>query len=137
MILPIGFELYIKILHIHTNKLDDILKQESFDHIDTWSKHIDKLNPIAIKVLIGNKLDLIHDRKVSTEEAQKYAAMNNMDYYELSAKDDINVSECFLNIGRRIINEYEYILKQSYSDDNDINDVIDPIQTPHCHCVVL
>ena len=89
-------------------------------HIDTWSKHIDKLNPIAIKVLIGNKLDLIHDRKVSTEEAQKYAAMNSMDYYELSAKDDINVSECFLNIGRKIINEYEYILINLNSNDNDI-----------------
>ena len=81
----------------------------------------------AIKLLIGNKSDLINDRKVDNDEAQKYADINSMDFFETSAKEAINVDECFMHIGRRIINECELC-----SNDNDPGQ-----QNPHCCCVVL
>ena len=49
--------------------------------------------PNIQKVLIGNKIDLVDDRKISNEEAQNLADEHNIPYFETSAKLDKNVSE--------------------------------------------
>ena len=51
-------------------------------------KHSD---PSISKVLVGNKIDLENERVVSTSEAQKIANEHGMDYFEVSAKDNINI----------------------------------------------
>lgn len=53
-------------------------------------KHSD---PSIAKVLIGNKLDLEQDRVVSTSEAKKLASDHGMEYFETSARDNINIQE--------------------------------------------
>ena len=79
--------------------------------MDKWLKYFDKYNSNenVIKILIGNKMDLIVEREVSIDEAQKYANINKLDYYEISAQYDINVNECFLDITKSIINEHDLI----------------------------
>ena len=43
-------------------------------------------------LLIGNKLDLIENKKVNTNDAKKFCQQNgNMLFYECSAKNNFNV----------------------------------------------
>lgn len=49
--------------------------------------------------LVGNKMDVPEHRVVSTEEAEQYARENGLLFTETSAKDDINITKCFLDIG--------------------------------------
>ena len=44
-------------------------------------------------MLVGNKIDLEDDRKVSQEEAKALADMHKMQYFETSAKLNKNIDE--------------------------------------------
>jgi len=44
-------------------------------------------------VLVGNKIDLEDERKVSCEEAEALAAQHKMRYFETSAKLNRNIDE--------------------------------------------
>ena len=44
--------------------------------------------------MVGNKIDLEDLRSVSAEQANTMAAKHNMKYYDVSAKKDINISQC-------------------------------------------
>ena len=55
-------------------------------------------SPNIVIMLVGNKCDLEHHRRVSTEEAMAYAESNSMMFIETSAMDGTNVKEAFLNL---------------------------------------
>lgn len=57
-------------------------------------------------LLVGNKLDLSKDRVVTTEEANEVAQELGLRYIETSAKDNINVSECFEFLVEEIEKKY-------------------------------
>ena len=57
-------------------------------------------------VLIGNKCDLM-ERVVTTEEAQGFAKVRNMGYFETSAKDNINVNEAFDRLASEVYRKYK------------------------------
>ena len=46
------------------------------------------------KIMVGNKIDLKDERKISKKEAEELAAKYQMKYYEVSAKQNIGLSEC-------------------------------------------
>ena len=46
-------------------------------------------------ILVGNKVDLESERKVSREEAERYAKDLNILYTEISVKSGLGVHECF------------------------------------------
>ena len=46
-------------------------------------------------ILVGNKCDLSESRIVTSEEGQKTADSLGAQYFETSAKDNINVSQAF------------------------------------------
>jgi len=50
-------------------------------------------DPNIARVLVGNKLDLDGDRIVTNSDARKLAAEHGMDYFETSAKDNVNIKE--------------------------------------------
>ena len=50
------------------------------------------------RVLVGNKVDLISDRVVTLVEAKEVAKFYNVPYFETSAKDNLNVNECFIRM---------------------------------------
>jgi len=54
--------------------------------------------------LLGNKCDLESKRKVTIERGEDFAAKYGMRFYEVSAKESINVSESFIAMTRCIIN---------------------------------
>ncbi len=76
----------------------DITNQNSFTGVQFWIKDSEKIEDSFKKILIGNKCDLKHIRKVSEEEVNNYCEKNQMDYFETSAKEDINIKEAFEKI---------------------------------------
>ena len=74
----------------------DITDKESFDSIPKWIQEVkDVLNKEVVFALIGNKLDLENQRKVSFEEGKKLAEQNNFIFQEVSAKTGINFENLF------------------------------------------
>ena len=74
----------------------DITNRESFDSMPRWIQEVlDVKNTEAVFVLIGNKIDLENDRKVTFEEGKKFAAENNFIFQEVSAKTGKNFENLF------------------------------------------
>ena len=48
-----------------------------------------------MKFLVGNKADLIKERQITKEEANKFAEEFNLPYIETSAKEGLGVEELF------------------------------------------
>ena len=82
----------------------DVTRRDTFDHIKYWKSEVD--NKIISKIpmlLVGNKTDLVEDRVVSYEEANKLAKELQMPYLETSPKTNDGVDEIFVDIISRII----------------------------------
>ena len=63
-----------------------IIDRNSFEALDNWLKELKKeSNPDSKIILIGNKVDLESERKISYEEAEKYAQdFNFVSFFETS-----------------------------------------------------
>ena len=82
----------------------DITNRNSFNSLDYWLKQI-KTNAGNIPItLVGNKIDIADQRKVSAEEAQAFAKAKNLIYIETSAKTGVSVPDLFENIVNVIMN---------------------------------
>lgn len=63
-------------------------------------------------ILVGNKADLDHDRKVKYEEALALAQQWSIPYMETSAKLYTNVDECYYSLLKAISQSKEAQLEQ-------------------------
>jgi Ras-related protein Rab-5C len=71
----------------------DVTSNISFDNIvNYWLEYANDTVPDAVKILIGNKVDLAHNRKVNKVETYDFALKNNITYIETSAKNNTNIS---------------------------------------------
>ena len=62
----------------------------------SWNQEVGKHGPDAVKLLVGNKVDLDKERKVSFEEGQALAnKIGAVRFMETSAKTNLNVEEMF------------------------------------------
>jgi len=67
----------------------------------TWCREVDRYAPeSALRFLIGNKSDL--PRAVDQARAQSLAEEFDMEYFEVSAKDNTNVDNAFLTLLKSI-----------------------------------
>ncbi|MFX1566469.1 MAG: Rab family GTPase [Promethearchaeota archaeon] len=84
----------------------DITMRQSFVNVDKWYDQIRKFsgNDVPI-ILVGNKIDLVDSRLVSTDEVQVYAAQKGMPYFETSAKTDYAVNDVFLKLAEVILSK--------------------------------
>ncbi len=83
----------------------DITKTESFDRLDFWHKQLkESVGDIPV-VIVGNKLDLEEQREVNTEDATKYAASLDSEYFEVSAKEKTNLFLAFKKLAELTINQ--------------------------------
>lgn len=74
----------------------DITNAASFASIPGWLREArDNSEPNVIIELVGNKADLTDARQVSTEEAAKFAAENNLLFVETSALTTENIKAVF------------------------------------------
>ena len=77
----------------------DLTDEKSFKDLDSWMEEIKEAAPEnCAKILVGNKSDL-EGRKITSEDAKKYAENLNIQYQEVSAKSGINIEQLFDKIG--------------------------------------
>ena len=92
----------------------DVSDKKSFQLVDkyldnVYSKKDKKKFPI---ILIGNKCDLDEEREISFEEGKKKADSYQIDFYETSAKNNINVENVFKYLTDKIVqmNQNEFLV---------------------------
>ena len=74
----------------------DVTNRDSFKNLESWLIEIEQnSSENVLKVLIGNKNDLVDDKEIKTEEGQAFANRNGMQFIETSAKENTNVTEAF------------------------------------------
>lgn len=79
----------------------DVTDRGTFNSVRSWMAQInDHADAQVNRVLIGNKCDYESARQVSTDEGQRLAQEYGVRFFETSAKNDINVTDCFTTIAR-------------------------------------
>ncbi len=85
----------------------DLTNRKSFESVSGWYKDIKRYIEIYQNTLIGfvlgNKEDLVGERKVSTAEASSVAKSLNIGYVETSAKTGKNVEQLFYRIADSLL----------------------------------
>ena len=124
-----GQERYKSITYHHYRKsaggliVYDITKRSSFDNISIWLNDLRQLaDKECIIALIGNKLDIVQNnekkREVTKEEAQSFAYLNHLLFYETSAYNDENINDIFEEILQHIYNERRKIYSNNHNKDD-------------------
>lgn len=88
----------------------DVGERATFNSVNNWISFYRENKSKELKeliYLIGNKIDIGKERQVSTEEAEEFAKLNNLKYYETSAKNGTNVEKIFKDVGEEIFNTYK------------------------------
>jgi Ras-related protein Rab-1A len=74
---------------------------ETFEHVRSWLSDIEPFlteGERKIMILVGNKADLIEERKVTVEDARKNADEFGIPYVETSAKNGSSVESVYHTI---------------------------------------
>ena len=85
----------------------DLTREKTFKSIRNWHNDVQKAvennNLIKIGFILGNKNDLIDERKVSGEEAERLSNELNLEYLESSALTGENIESIFRKIAETLI----------------------------------
>ena len=74
----------------------DITDQISFRNLSKWQEIVGRYaSDKVVKTLVGNKCDLAVDQEVEYDVAKKFAEEHGMSFFEVSAKDSINIDDIF------------------------------------------
>ena len=91
--------------------LYDITQKSSFEHIRNWITEIDKFGKQGVlKVIVGNKLDLENNRKIKKEDAENLALKYGVKLWEVSAKDNTNIEEMFVDTIKTLLERNSKII---------------------------
>jgi len=96
----------------------DITNRASFESISLWLSELKQLaEKECVIALVGNKLDLVQKdnkkREVTKEEAQSFAYLNHLLFYETSAYNDDKLNNIFEEVIQYIYNERRKIYSHS------------------------
>lgn len=81
----------------------DITDLKSYEKAKEWVSILLEEKSEIIIALIGNKLDLENSRSISALEAKQYAESKKIIWDEVSAKDNINISNVYAAIVQAIM----------------------------------
>jgi len=83
----------------------DVTSRESFQKVDNWLNELEtySTNHDLIKMLVGNKCDMVDERVVTKEEGMKCARKHHMMFIEASAKTKEGVVCAFEELVEKII----------------------------------
>lgn len=74
----------------------DITDRSSFNDVENWQNEISlHASGNVVKLLVGNKCDMESERQVSHQEGKDFADSLNIPFMETSAKQRINIEDCF------------------------------------------
>ena len=99
----------------------DVTSESSFKATKEWIEECKKYTNNNIHlVLVGNKIDLVEQRKVTMEEGKNFAEENGMVFFEASALTGENIDKIFVD-SCKIINEN--LDKKVYDLNNAYNGI--------------
>lgn len=75
-----------------------VTDKESFNSLQKWINDIQENNPSSSILLCGNKIDLVADRVISSEDIQSFAQKNELPYIEVSGKTGENIDYAFQHL---------------------------------------
>ncbi|CAG0893181.1 unnamed protein product [Darwinula stevensoni] len=81
----------------------DVTDGESFANVKRWLHEIDQNCDTVCRILVGNKNDDPSRKVVMREDALRFAEQMEIQMFETSAKDNINVEEMFNAITRQAV----------------------------------
>ncbi|CAG2104306.1 unnamed protein product, partial [Medioppia subpectinata] len=90
----------------------DLLNKESFDHLDIWIKDLQKKNATVGSeiIILGNKVDEKEHVQVTKEDVlpflKKYSIPHS-NYYEVSAKENLEVETAFVNMTSSLVEKFD------------------------------
>ena len=82
----------------------DVSDKKSFGHIKDWLEDINKFtdnNPI--KLIVGNKCDLVNEKQVTEEDKKLLKKQSGIDIIETSAKNSFKITETMEMITKKLI----------------------------------
>ncbi|GMT05607.1 hypothetical protein PENTCL1PPCAC_27781, partial [Pristionchus entomophagus] len=92
----------------------DITDASSFENISKWLRNIDMhASENVVKMLVGNKKDMVDRRDVSKESGEQVAASHNIRFLETSAKANINIDRAFFELAEAILEKVSETIRQS------------------------
>ena len=94
--------------------LYDVTNLQSFENIKSWINQIrEEASPNVVIYLVGSKIDLEEERKVTKKDGEKLAEEFGLPFLEASGKSGINVNEVFDDIVERIDDVYGNLSKKT------------------------
>jgi small GTP-binding protein len=96
----------------------DVTRKESYENLNKWVAEVKEKAPKDLSImLLGNKIDLIGDKEVSTEDGKRFSEIYGYYFLETSAKNSTNVEKAFNLL---IESASEKLLKES--EDQEFKD---------------
>ncbi|XP_008549867.1 uncharacterized protein LOC103572851 [Microplitis demolitor] len=82
----------------------DITQYNTFTAVKSWVTELQRnVEGPMVLVVVGNKNDLLDQRKVDSEEARKYATLIGASYYETSVLHDEGILRVFQSIALGLV----------------------------------
>ena len=82
----------------------DVTRKGSFDNMKTfWYDFVLEFSNTNLLYLLGNKIDLKNERKVSRIEAKNYCKEKNIRYFEISCLASIGIKEFLDDLTNELI----------------------------------
>lgn len=81
----------------------DVTNPESFRSVEDWVAQVKRYCGDIPLILVGNKVDLSSQRKISFEEGARLASKLNIPYFESSAKTGACVEDVFTSLASLIV----------------------------------
>ena len=99
----------------------DITNEKSFNNLKNWVQMVkEECGPHMTIIIVGNKNDLIEQRKINEEEVIAYANKQKLDYIETSCKTGENVKKAVTILCEKILETKEINEDPSFILDNTI-----------------
>ncbi|XP_077298995.1 RAS oncogene family member RabX1 [Arctopsyche grandis] len=115
----------------------DITNIESFQAIKNWVKELrSNVSEPMVLYLVGNKIDLVEERKVSYDDAIQYSRSINAKYYESSALQDQGIEQLFINVASDLLKTSGESINASMQS-NDLDFPFEDVLTPSADCSTL
>ncbi len=94
----------------------DVTNQQSFNDVKTWMTEVDRYknaSQTTVKILVGNKSDLVAKRVVPYNVGKEFADENGLTFLETSSKGGDNIERVFLGIANEIAQQINLIKEQA------------------------
>ncbi|OAF69124.1 hypothetical protein A3Q56_03132 [Intoshia linei] len=100
----------------------DITDEKSFHDSKSWIFTIKEKCEVDVNIiLVGNKIDLVENRRVTREEGQSLADENNITFIELSAFEEDKLYQSFRSIVEMLYDKHKEKIKPKENVLNVVN----------------